>query len=245
MKENIYIFGRKPILEIGKRNPKQISRIYVRTGLVLSEIISFAQKNHIQIQEVSEETLDTYSDGENNQGVVASLEGEQYQTLDSWMQSLDLTTNPLVLILDEIQDVHNFGAIIRSAVGLGASGIIVAKHNQAPLSGAVYKTSAGTVPLIPIVQVANIATTMQKLKDSKFWIYGLAMDGEKTIWDEAFDTPTAIVLGSEGQGIGRLIGETCDGMLRIPMNTEVESLNVSVSAALVCMEVMRKKHFSQ
>ncbi len=241
MNNTIYIFGRKPLVEILTRYPEQIKILYIREGLVLADIESLAKKHTIQIKSVPEHTLDTYSEGENHQGVVAQLTGEQYTPFDTWMSSLDLSKNPLVLILDEIQDVHNFGAIIRTAAASGIAGIVVTKHNQAPLSGAVCKTSAGTLPLVPIVQVANIVTTMQKLKDHKFWIYGLAMNAERTIYDEAFDTPTAIVLGSEGQGLGRLVSETCDGMLSIPMNTQVESLNVSVSAAIVCFEVIRKR----
>lgn len=240
MNNTIYIFGRKPLVEILTRYPEQIKILYIREGLVLGDIESLAKKHAIQIKPVPEHTLDTYAEGENHQGVVAQMTGEQYTVFDTWIKSLDLSTNPLVLILDEIQDVHNFGAIIRTAAASGVVGIIVTKHNQAPLSGAVYKTSAGTVPLVPIVQVSNIVTTMEKLKESKFWIYGLAMDGQKTIWDESFDTPTAIVLGSEGAGLGRLVSETCDGMLSIPMSSQVESLNVSVSAAVVCFEVMRK-----
>ncbi len=241
MNNTIYIFGRKPLVEILTRYPEQVKTLYLREGLVLGDIESLAKKHSIQIKTAPEHTLDTYAEGENHQGVVAQVSGEQYMSFDTWITSLDLSKNPLVLILDEIQDVHNFGAIIRTAAASGVAGIIVSKHNQAPLSGAVYKTSAGTVLLVPIVQISNIVTTMQKLKDHKFWIYGLAMDAERTIWDEAFDTPTAIVLGSEGAGLGRLVAETCDGTLKIPMNSQVESLNVSVSAAVVCFEVMRKR----
>jgi 23S rRNA (guanosine2251-2'-O)-methyltransferase len=241
MNNTIYIFGRKPLAEILTRYPEQIKTLYIREGLVLGDIESLAKKHAIQTKSVPEHTLDTYAEGENHQGVVAQMTGEQYTAFDTWIKSLDLSTNPLVLILDEIQDVHNFGAIIRTAAASSVAGIIVSKHNQAPLSGVVYKTSAGTVPLVPIVQVSNIVTTIQKLKDHKFWIYGLAMNAERTIWDEAFDTATAIVLGNEGAGLGRLVAETCDGTLKIPMNSQVESLNVSVSAAVVCFEVTRKK----
>jgi 23S rRNA (guanosine2251-2'-O)-methyltransferase len=151
-----------------------------------------------------------------------------------------------VLVLDHIMDVSNIGAMIRSAVGMGVDAIIVAELNQAPITSAVFKTSAGTVGRIPIIQVGNINQCIETLKESKFWIVGLSshtVEGKVSdkLWKYSFDAHTAVIIGNEGDGVRAKTLEHCDSVLQIPMHNDVESLNASVTAGIVCYEIMRQR----
>jgi 23S rRNA (guanosine2251-2'-O)-methyltransferase len=159
------------------------------------------------------------------------------------------------LVLDKVEDPQNFGAIVRSAGAAGVSAVFVANASQAPVNATVFKTSAGVITKVPIVQVANIADTLEKLKDAGFWNYGVDMnelseedkednpyaEGSKSIWDIEFDNNTALVVGAEGSGLSRIARENCDFLVHIPMQNNVESLNVSVSAALSMYEWRRQQ----
>jgi 23S rRNA (guanosine2251-2'-O)-methyltransferase len=142
-------------------------------------------------------------------------------------------------------DVSNLGAIIRSATAAGVTAIIVAELNQAPVTSAVYKTSAGTVGRVPLIQVGNLNQIIERLKKASFWVVGLAMNevggGSTDLWQYSFDTPTAVVIGGEGDGIREKTAEHCDTILSIPMDHHVESLNASVTSALVCYEILRQR----
>jgi 23S rRNA (guanosine2251-2'-O)-methyltransferase len=255
MSKEFYIYGRKPIIEILQNKPSNLIRIYIReqsTGREIELIKELAREKKVLISGTNEGQIKKFlADEVNHQGVVALSKPFEYTNLDTWLSEIDMDTRPSVIVLDHLTDVSNVGAIIRSATAAGISAIIVAELNQAPITSAVYKTSAGTVGRIPVIQVGNINQTMDKLKTAGFWSVGLAMSepseenpysGSTDLWQYDFtDAPNAIVVGSEGEGIRFKTREHCDALIHIPMENNVESLNASVSVAVVCYEMMRQK----
>ncbi len=247
MTHDFYIYGKNAVVEQLKSNPKALKRIYIKDGVKQSgfeEIRSLALKNRIAVNAIDEKQIKGYlKDEVNHQGVIALSKPFEYANFDEWLHGLDLATMPTVLILDHIQDVSNLGAIIRTATAAGCAGIIAAELNQAPITSAVYKTSAGTVGKIPVIQVGNINQTIEKLKKSGFWICGLGMEDTKTqsVWSYEFTEPTALVVGNEGEGLREKTAEHCDTILSIPMHNDVESLNASVSVAIACYEILRQR----
>jgi 23S rRNA (guanosine2251-2'-O)-methyltransferase len=241
---SLYIYGRKPIEEALLADPKNVKMVYFKESIKegdLIEIRKFLSKHKIPISKVPENKLISLVGDVNTQGFVAELKAFKSIDFVDWMDTLDKDTNPLVFILDELEDPHNVGAIIRVAAASGAAGVIMSKHRQAPITSTVFKTSAGTASRLPIIVVSNTNDVIKKLKDEKFWVIGLDADEKKTIWDEAFDAPIAVVIGNEGKGIRESIKNSCDYLLSIPMEGGVESLNASVSAGVVAYEWKRKQ----
>jgi 23S rRNA (guanosine2251-2'-O)-methyltransferase len=242
--ENIYIYGRKPIEEALKKEAGRLEKIFVRTNLrddTISAILDAASANRIPVSHVPGVKLHDLVGGVNDQGVVALMSAIQYREFGEWLDEVDTSEYPAILLLDELEDPRNVGAILRSAAAAGIAAVLVPKHRQAPISPTVFKTSAGTAGKIPIVRVGNLNQSIMKLKDAGFWIAGIAMEGEKKLWDLEVDRALAFVIGNEGSGIREKTLEHCDFSLSIPMHNQVESLNASVSAALVSYEWRRKK----
>jgi 23S rRNA (guanosine2251-2'-O)-methyltransferase len=177
-----------------------------------------------------------------HQGVIAVMDPSVLlRSFDEFLESLDTSKNPAIAILGEVHDPHNVGAIIRSAAAFGFSAVLIPEHHQAGVTGVVVKSSAGMAFRIPLVSIGNVNNTIKTLKEKGFWIYGLAMDGKRTLGIEKFDTPTAFIIGNEGAGIREKTLEACDVTLSIPMHPRTESLNAAVSAAVVFYE-WSKKH---
>jgi 23S rRNA (guanosine2251-2'-O)-methyltransferase len=147
-----------------------------------------------------------------------------------------------LIILDQITDVNNLGSIIRSAECAGVHGVVIPKHRSAQINETVAKTSAGALELVNIIQVTNINRTIENLKDKGFWIYGADMNGDKYYYQENYDTPVALVIGSEGTGISRLVKENCDIIIEIPMKGKINSLNASNAASILMFEVVKKRN---
>ena len=241
---NQFIYGRKPVEELLSSNPQQVEKVYLKKGIggsSLSKISSLCSKNRIPIADVPGSKLFDLVGRVNDQGVVAAISQVQYTEFEDWLISIKPENNMAVLLLDEIEDPHNFGAILRTAAAAGISAIIVPKHRQAPVNAAVFKTSAGTAGRIPIVRAVNLNQAILQLKENRFWIAGLDMGGDSHLWEQTFDVPMAFVIGNEGRGMRKKTGEHCDFLLSIPMENGVESLNASVSAALVCYEWQKQK----
>lgn len=241
---DIYIYGRHPVEETLTTEAQRIEKIFVRDSLrdaQLSNIFDLASQNRIPISHVPGSKLYELVGSVNDQGVVALMSKISYQDFGTWLDSVDTSLYPAVLLLDEIEDPGNLGAILRTAAAAGISAVLVPKHRQAPISATVYKTSAGTAGRIPIVRAGNLNQAILKLKDEGFWIGGLDMEGDQELWDLEVDRPLAFVIGNEGSGISQKTLAHCDYRFRIPMENEVESLNASVSAALLCYEWKRKK----
>lgn len=239
----IYIYGRKPIEEALLADPKNVKIVYVRESIKeaeLEELRKFLSKYKIPISKTTANKLESLVGDVNDQGLVAELVEFKSADIHDWLADLDKDTNPLVFVLDELEDPHNVGAVIRTAAASGAAGVILSKHRQAPINATVFKTSAGAVLKMPIVIVSNTNDAIKKLKDAKFWVAGLDTNAGKIIWDEKYDSPMAIVIGNEGKGIREKTKEACDYLMKIPMERGIESLNASVSAAVVAYEWKRK-----
>ena len=240
---NIYIYGRNPIKEALTNEAERVEKIFVRDSLhdsQLSELFNLASQYRIPISHVPGSKLYDLVGSVNDQGVVALMSQISYQDFGTWLDAIDTSTYPAVLLLDEIEDPGNLGAMLRTAVAAGIAAVLVPKHRQAPVNATVYKTSAGTAGRIPIVRAGNLNQAIMKLKDEGFWIGGLDMEGDQKLWDLEVDRPLAFVVGNEGSGISKKTLEHCDYKFRIPMENNVESLNASVSAALLCYEWRRK-----
>lgn len=244
--ENIYIYGRNTVEEALQKEADKIEKIFVRTSLRddnITAILDAASANRIPVSHVPGVKLHDLVGGVNDQGIVALMSAIEYRDFGEWLDEVDTSAYPAILLLDELEDPRNVGAILRSAAAAGIEAVLVPKHRQAPISPTVFKTSAGTAGKIPIVRVGNLNQSIMKLKDAGFWIAGLSMKGEKKLWDLEVDRALAFVIGNEGSGIREKTFEHCDFSFSIPMHNDVESLNASVSAALVCYE-WRRKRFS-
>jgi len=241
---DIYIYGRNPIEEALSIEGNQIEKIFVRDSISdgqLSKIFDLASQYRIPISHVPGSKLYDLVGNVNDQGVVALRSEISYTDFGEWLDNIDTSDYPAVLLLDEIEDPGNLGAILRTAAASGMSAVLVPKHRQAPVNATVYKTSAGTAGRIPIVRAGNLNQAIMKLKDEGFWIGGMDMNGDQELWNLAVDRPLAFVIGNEGSGISQKTLEHCDYRFKIPMENNVESLNASVSTALICYEWRRKK----
>ena len=242
---NQYVYGRKPVEEQLQHSPEKVEKVYLRKNLhgsVTGTITDLCSKNRIPVTEVPGNKLFDMVGSVNDQGVVATISSAEYLEFESWLDDLQPDADTAVLILDEIEDPHNFGAILRTAAATGIEAVIVPKHRQAPVNAIVFKTSAGTAGRIPIVRAVNLNRAILDLKERSFWIAGLDQQSKTSIWNQTFDVPMAFVIGNEGKGMRQKTGEHCDFLLSVPMHNNVESLNASVSAAIVCYEWLRQKN---
>ena len=237
------IEGRNPVIE-ALRSDAKIDTILVSREAnqgSLNKIIELAKAKNVRIKNVDKTTLDRLSENKRHQGVIAEAMEYEYKEIGD---ILDYAKNrgemPFVIILDEITDVHNLGAIIRSAECLGANGVIIPKRRAAQVNGVVAKSSAGAVEYLPVVRATNISQAIEELKEKGLWIYGADMGG-KNVNEEKFDVPMALVIGSEGSGIGRLVKEKCDNLVKIPMKGNVGSLNASCAASIIIYEIMKQR----
>ena len=236
------VFGRNSVLELLKTG-RTIDKLFVRRGeregsitMIVAECVS----RKIPVVEVEKVKLDSLTGGMNHQGVVAMAAMKEYSTVDDILNiAAGRGEKPFIVIADEIEDPHNLGAIIRCAEGAGAHGLIIPKRRSAGLTSVVCKSSAGAFEHLAIAKVANIAATIDELKEKNIWVYG-AEAGGASLYDTKFDSATAIVVGSEGFGISRLVREKCDFMISIPMYGKVNSFNVSCAAAVILCEAARQ-----
>lgn len=245
---NDIIYGINPVLEQLKTSPERIDKIYIRKNTTIKnfeEIQNLASDNRIPIINVPGSKISELAGDVNSQGIVASVSQIRYQNFTNWIDELTPDSNSAILLLDEIEDPHNLGAILRTAAAAGIAAVLVPKHRQAPVSATVMKTSAGTAGRIPIVRIGNLNQTILELKDMGFWIAGLDQNADSRIWDQTYDVPMAFIIGNEGRGMRKKTSEHCDFLLSIPMKNDVESLNASVSASLVCYEWRRQKEVYQ
>lgn len=236
------IIGRNPVIEALKSG-RQIDTVYVDSdsGGSIGLICKMAKERDIVVKQVSSQKLDSMSDGKSHQGVIASGACAEYSSVAEILaKSKEKGTDPFIIICDEIEDPHNLGAIIRTAEAAGADGVIIPKRRSASLNQTVYKTSAGAASYVPVARVSNLAAAIDELKENGVWIYGTDASGEDYT---KVDTsgPCAIVIGSEGFGMGRLTKEKCDFLLKLPMFGQVNSLNASVAAGIFMYETVRRR----
>lgn len=242
MKKENYIFGKHPVLDLLKREPSRIKKLFVKDGSEILEDRNFLRdtsRAKIRITTADNSFFNRMIKDGNHQGIVAICEEKKLLSLAEYFALVEGKEDAKVVLLDEIQDTHNFGAIIRNCAAFGAD-VIVADRRQAPVDGNVYKTSAGTVDIVNIVSVPNINEAIRKLKEEKFWVYGLD-GGSKEVLDgkDMKGERSAIVVGGESSGIRSETKKLCDKLISIPMEKDVESLNASVSVAIALYEIRR------
>ena len=238
------IEGRNAVTE-ALRVGRPIDKIYISKGEVdktLGHIAAKARDTGIVVVECDRRKLDFMSVTKAHQGVIAVCAAREYCTVDDIIAAAASSGEaPFVIICDEISDPHNLGAIIRSAECAGAHGVIIPKRRSAGLTAVVDKTSAGALEHMPVARVANIPAAIKELKDHGIWIYGTAADGSSDLWATDFTGPVGLVIGSEGDGMGRLVRESCDFTVSLPMKGKISSLNASAAAAVTMYEIMRQR----
>lgn len=237
------IFGRNPVLELLKSD-KSINKILIAAGKEkgpVLEVIKLAKQKRVPFQHVERSHLDKMFPGEKHQGVAALVSAADYvDWQDILEKAREKNEDPLIIILDEIEDPHNLGAILRTADAVGAHGVIIPKRRAVPLTEGVAKASAGAVEYIPVARVANIAQVMEQLKKEGCWIVGTSLNG-KSIYEQDLKGPLAIVIGSESKGLAKLTEEKCDFLVTIPMLGQINSLNASVATGVVLYEAIRQR----
>jgi 23S rRNA (guanosine2251-2'-O)-methyltransferase len=238
------IEGRNAVIEALKGD-RTIEQILVAKGDVegsINVILGLAKEKRIVVKEVDRKKLDSISETGVHQGVIAYVTPYRYYELEDMLEFARIKNEkPFIIILDEIEDPHNLGSIIRTAEVCGVHGIIIPKRRNVGMTPTVYKSSAGAVQYMRIAKVANINNVIDKLKDKGIWIYGADMDGKEYCFETNFDGPVALVIGSEGRGISKLTKEKCDVLVKIPMKGQINSLNASVAGAIMMYEVMKKR----
>ncbi len=242
--KNDIIEGRNAVIE-ALRAGRAIDKIFIAKGDVdstLGHIASKARSAGIVVVEADRRKLDYMSQTHAHQGVVALAAVREYCTVDDIFALADERgEKPFIIVCDEISDPHNLGAIIRTAECAGAHGVIIPKRRSAGLTAIVDKASAGAAEHMTIARVANIPAAIKELKARGVWVYGTAANGQSDLWHTEFDGAVALVIGSEGDGMGRLVSESCDFIISLPMRGQVSSLNASTAAAITMYEVLRQR----
>jgi 23S rRNA (guanosine2251-2'-O)-methyltransferase len=241
-----YVYGVNPVLEALRAHAERVERIFTAEGQLAAkaaaEIFSRARDSGVRVERVPRERLAVMADGGVHQGVIAELRGFEYVELEDLLEAAEESGRPaLLVVLDGIQDPHNFGAIIRSAHALGAHGVVIAKDRAVPVTGVVAKASAGAVEHCPIARVVNLSRTLEELKEAGVWIAAADPDSKEPLWSARLDGPLALVVGAEGAGVREGVLKHCDFRLGIPMLGQVGSLNASVSAAILLYEAARQR----
>ncbi len=242
--QNEIVEGRNAVME-ALRAGRAIDKLFISKGEVdrtLGHIASAARDKGIVVVECDRRKLDFMSLTHAHQGVIAVCAVREYCTVDELFAIAEERGEaPFLIVCDEISDGHNLGAIIRSAECAGAHGIIIPKRRSAGLTAIVDKASAGAAEHMAIARVPNLPGTIRELKERGLWIYGTAADGQSDLWHTDFTGPLALVIGSEGDGMGRLVSESCDFIVSLPMKGRVSSLNASAAAAITMYEVLRQR----
>jgi len=242
--ESEKIEGRNPVLEALKSN-RPLNKIVIANGQnegVMKQIFGYAKEKGIVIQEVEKSRLDAISETGAHQGVIAYTAAAEYVEVDDILnKARGRGEDPFIVILDEITDPQNLGAIIRTCDAAGVHGVIIPKRRAVGLTAVVAKASAGAIEYVPVARVANISQTIDILKKEGLWVVGTDPTGDKPYHKADFNGPIAIVIGNEGAGISRLVKENCDFVVRIPMKGKVASLNASAATALMLFEVVKQR----
>ena len=240
--ENI-IEGRNAVLE-AFRSGKPIDKLFVLDGCQDGPIrtsVREAKKHDTILQFVTKERLSQISETGRHQGVIAYAAAYEYADVEDMLKLAESKgEDPFLILLDNIEDPHNLGAIIRTANLAGAHGVIIPKRRAVGLTATVAKTSAGALNYTPVAKVTNLAKTMESLKEKGLWFVCADMGGEE-MYDLNLTGPIGLIIGNEGEGVSRLVKETCDFTARIPMNGDIDSLNASVAAGVLAYEIVRQR----
>lgn len=241
--ESDLIEGRNAVIE-AVRSGKTVDKLYIQEGLQdnsINSLVSKLKSSGTLINYVKKQKLDQMSVTGKHQGVIARCAAYQYSEIDDiFRKAEEKGEDPFVFILDEIEDPHNLGAIIRTANLAGAHGVIIPKHRAAGLTAVVAKASAGALNYTPVVKVTNISKTIEELKDRGLWFACADMDGE-VMYRANLKGPIGLVIGNEGSGVSRLVKDKCDYVISIPMKGDIDSLNASVAAGVIAFEIVRQR----
>lgn len=230
-----YIFGKHAVLEAVERRPDVVKELYISADFTDEVLLGRLLKTGISPRPLNPKNPPRgISANAPHQGVVAGIMPERLMVpYGDFVATLTADAHTALLLLGEVQDPHNVGAVIRSAAAFGFAGVLIPPHNQAPVTGTVVKVSAGMAFRIPLVAIGNVNTTMRDLKDRGFWMYGLEGEGNASTTTEKFTHPTVFLLGNEGEGLREKTKELCDGLISIPIHPRCESLNAAAAAAVV------------
>lgn len=242
------LIGRNAVIE-ALRSERGINKILLaegdREGSV-KEILSLARERGIVVQSVNRSKLEAVAGGLRHQGVLAYVSPVAYAELEDILKRAEEKEEPpFLLLLDELEDPHNLGALLRTADAAGVHGVLIPKRRSVPLNATVAKTSAGAVEYVPVARIGNISQTLRELKQRGMWVAGADMDGEQTYYEADLTGPLVLVVGSEGHGMSRLTREHCDFVVRMPMAGRINSLNASVAGSILMYEVMRQRLLKQ
>lgn len=235
------IYGINAVTEALKAGRVVSLRVGPRKDHRLQQLLALAAQESVPVRRVSDDELDRESGGSSHQGVIADVSERKLYELHELIDEAQATPPALIVVLDGIEDPHNFGAILRTCDAVGAHGVVRQTRHSAPLTGATSKASAGAVAHVKIADVVNIARAVDDLKEAGIWTVGLTGDAPSTYDKMDFSLPTALVVGAEGTGLRRLVRERCDLLAAIPMKGQVDSLNVSVAAGVVLFEALRQR----
>lgn len=240
------IEGRIPVLEALKAG-REINKLLVAKGAKegsIREVLAAARRAGVVIQEVDRARLDAIAQGRNHQGVIALVAAHRYAGVDTILKrAQEAGEDPLVLVLDGIEDPQNLGSLLRTADAAGVHGVIIPERRAVGLTETVAKVSAGAVEYVPVARVTNLARTLDELKEQGLWVVGTHQDAPELYHQARLTGPLAVVIGSEGKGIGRLVAEKCDFMVRLPMLGHVSSLNAAVAGAVLLYEIRRQRDY--
>ncbi len=244
MSEKLFIFGLHSVEALLKNQSQRITCVSVLEGRHdprVEAIIELAKQNQIKIELSSRQELDRLSQQANHQGVIAHCQKAKNYSERDLEKMLEKIAKPFLLILDGVQDPHNLGACLRSADAAGVHAVIAPKDKAVGLTATVSKVASGAAETVPFIQVTNLARTLQFLKEKNVWLFGAAAEAEKTLYQADLTGSIALVLGAEGKGLRRLTRESCDVLLKVPMQGSVSSLNVSVATGIFLFEAVRQR----
>jgi len=238
--------GRNSVIEALRAN-RTINKLLIAKGDTegsINQIIGMARERKIIVQEVDRQRLDMLSSTKAHQGVIAFVAMKDYVEVDEIIAIAKAKgEDPFIVILDEITDPHNLGSVMRTVDAVGAHGVIIPKRRAVGLTAAVSKAAAGAVEYVPVARVVNISQTINDLKKKNIWVVGADSSGDKYYYEHDLKGPIALVVGSEGEGMTKLVRESCDFVVKIPMKGDISSLNASVAGAVLMYEIMRQRGF--
>lgn len=229
---NEYVYGKNSCLSLIEKR-KDLKNVFIQKNYLDKKVLNRLDENHIRYEFKERKFLDKLTNNANHQGIVIEIEGYEYISIEKLLDKIKGIENPLLLMLDGIEDPHNLGAILRSVDAINAQGVIIGKHNQVPLNATVAKVSTGAIEYVDVAQVTNLTNTIKLLKEKGFWVVGAEANESVDFNTLKYDFPTLLVVGSEGKGISPLVLKQCDYRVKIPMEGHVNSLNVSVATAVL------------
>jgi 23S rRNA (guanosine2251-2'-O)-methyltransferase len=241
------VYGRNPVLELLRSGGRRTDEIAVLAGArgPLAEVVALARRAGVKVSFRTRDQLTAIAGSSDHQGVVARVASAEYVDLDDLLAIPATRAEPaFFLILDQIQDPRNLGALLRTADAFGVHGVVIPKHHAVGLTDAAARTAMGAVERVAVARETNLVAVVERLKESNIWVYGAVPAGGVAVWGADLRGPVALVLGGEGEGLRPLVARACDALVAIPMAAAADSLNVSAAGAILCYEILRQRQQS-